>query len=69
MTSKLLPDSTGIKLDDITLTKEQLQKFDKIYGCLRYGFSCVHGGQTCHRKAGKIPVEVEIASEFRYRNQ
>lgn len=69
MTSRVLPDSADIKLDDIKLTKEELQKFDKIYmvACGTAYHACMVGKYVVERLA-RIPVEVDIASEFRYRN-
>ncbi len=57
----------SIVLDDITLTKEQLEKFNKIYivGCgSAYHVGMV--GKYIMEKHLRIPVEVMIASEFRY---
>lgn len=69
MTSRVLPDSTSIKLDDIKLTKEELQQFNKIYmvACGTAYHACMVGKYVIEKLA-RIPVEVEIASEFRYRN-
>lgn len=69
MTSRVLPDSTSIKLDDIKLTKEDLQKFNKIYmvACGTAYHACMVGKYVIEKLA-RIPVEVEIASEFRYRD-
>lgn len=55
--------------DDLTLSKEYLNTLNKIYiiGC---GTAMYAGlvGKDIIEKLCKIPVEVEIASEFRYRN-
>jgi glucosamine--fructose-6-phosphate aminotransferase (isomerizing) len=69
MTSRVLPDSAGIKLDDIKLTKEELQNFNKIYmvACGTAYHACMVGKYVIEKLA-RIPVEVEIASEFRYRD-
>ncbi len=69
MTSRVLPDDTSIKLDDIKLTKEQLQQFNKIYmvACGTAFHACMVGKYVIEKLA-RIPVEVEIASEFRYRD-
>ncbi|MGI6585154.1 MAG: glutamine--fructose-6-phosphate transaminase (isomerizing) [Lutisporaceae bacterium] len=69
MVSRVLPDFADIKLDDIILTKEELQEFDKIYmvACGTSFHVCIVGKYVIEKLA-KIPVEVEIASEFRYRN-
>ena len=69
MTSRVLPDSAGIKLDDIKLTKEELQNFNKIFmiACGTAYHACMVGKYAIEKLA-RIPVEVEIASEFRYRD-
>ncbi len=69
MTSRVLPDSAGIKLDDIKLTKEELQNFNKIYmvACGTAYHACMVGKYVIEKLA-RVPVEVEIASEFRYRD-
>ncbi|KUO77316.1 MAG: glutamine--fructose-6-phosphate aminotransferase [Clostridia bacterium BRH_c25] len=69
MTSRVLPDFTSIKLDGIKLSKEQLQQFNKIYmvACGTAFHACMVGKYVIEKLA-RIPVEVEIASEFRYRD-
>ena len=69
MTSRVLPDSADIKLDGIKLTKEELQKFSKIFmvACGTAYHACMVGKYVIE-KLTRIPVEVEIASEFRYRD-
>ncbi|MDR0404256.1 MAG: glutamine--fructose-6-phosphate transaminase (isomerizing) [Oscillospiraceae bacterium] len=55
--------------DDINLSKEYLEKINKIFivGCgSAYHAGCV--GKYIFEKLLKKPVEVDIASEFRYRN-
>ena len=58
-----------ITLDNITFTKEDLENFDKIY-IVACGTAYHAGvvGKTVIEKLAKIPVEVDIASEFRYRD-
>lgn len=58
-----------IKLDSISLTKEQLENIDRIYivACGTAYHSGVVGKYVIERLA-KVPVEIDIASEFRYRN-
>lgn len=58
-----------IKLDSISLTKEQIENIDRIYivACGTAYHSGVVGKYIIERLA-KIPVEIDIASEFRYRN-
>ncbi|MBE6829841.1 MAG: glutamine--fructose-6-phosphate transaminase (isomerizing) [Ruminococcaceae bacterium] len=57
-----------IVLDNITLTAEQIQSFTKIY-IVACG-SAYHVGVVAKyvlEKFARIPVEVDVASEFRYR--
>ena len=58
-----------VKFDDFTLTKEDIAKWRKIY-IVACGTAYHAGlvGKTIIEKMVRIPVEVEIASEFRYRN-
>lgn len=58
-----------ITLDKINLTKEQLENIDKIY-IVACGTAYHAGmvGKYVIEKLNRIPVEVDIASEFRYRN-
>lgn len=69
MTSRIIEDTDEIKLDKITLTKEELQSFNKIF-IVACGTAYHAGmvGKYVIEKLAKIPVEVDIASEFRYRS-
>lgn len=69
MTSRIVPDSPTIKLDDIKLTKEDLEGINKIF-IVACGTAYHAGmvGKYVIEKLAKIPVEVDIASEFRYRS-
>lgn len=71
ITNTIMPriENGNIVLDNISLTKEDIDSFNKIYiiGC----GSAYHVGVTAKyfiEKLARIPVEVELASEFRYRN-
>ena len=57
-----------ISIDNISFTKEQLENFDRIY-IVACGTAYHAGlvGKTVIEKFAKIPVEIDIASEFRYR--
>lgn len=69
MTSRIMHDSDVIKLDNISLTSEDLKNIDKIY-IVACGTAYHAGmvGKYVIEKLARIPVEVDIASEFRYRN-
>ncbi|MGL5378864.1 glutamine--fructose-6-phosphate transaminase (isomerizing) [Clostridium sp.] len=57
-----------VVLDNINITKEELENFDRIF-IVACGTAYHAGlvGKTAIEKIAKIPVEVDIASEFRYR--
>ena len=67
--NRRLDDSDIIKLDGISLTKEDLAKFTKVY-IVACGTAYHAGlvGKFIIEKLAKIPVEVDVASEFRYRD-
>lgn len=69
MTSRIMHDADDIKLDDIKLTAEDLKNIDKIF-IVACGTAYHAGmvGKYAIEKLARIPVEVDIASEFRYRN-
>lgn len=69
MASRISLDLDVINLDDITLTKEQLEEFNKIF-IVACGTAYHAGmvGKYVIEKLARIPVEVDIASEFRYRD-
>lgn len=58
-----------IQLDDIKMTKEDLDKINKVY-IIACGTAYHAGlvGKFAVEKFAKIPVETDIASEFRYRD-
>lgn len=67
MTSRIIPGEK-IKLDDIHITKDMLKSYSRIY-IIACGTAYNAGliGKVAIEKLAKIPVEVDIASEFRYR--
>lgn len=69
MTSRIMAGCDEIKLDDIKLTAKQLENINKIY-IVACGTAYHAGmvGKYVIEKLARIPVEVDIASEFRYRN-
>ena len=68
LTSRVIKN-TKIQLDDIDFTKEELESFDRVF-IVACGTAYHAGlvGKTIIEKLAKIPVEVDIASEFRYRD-
>lgn len=68
MTSRIMPGQP-ISLDKITITKEQIENIDKIY-IVACGTAYHAGvvGKYAIEKLARIPVEVDVASEFRYRD-
>ena len=67
--TRRLDENGNIKLDDISLTKEDLDRYRKIYivACGTAYHAGLIGKRVIERFA-RIPVEVDIASEFRYRD-
>jgi glucosamine--fructose-6-phosphate aminotransferase (isomerizing) len=67
--SPRINDSGDIILDGINLTKEQIKSFRKI--CIVACGSAYHVGvvgKYVLEELTRIPIEVDLASEFRYRN-
>ena len=66
---KRLADDNSINLDGITMTKEDIENFNKVY-IVACGTAYHAGlvGKMVIEKMAKIPVETDIASEFRYRD-
>jgi len=67
--NRRLDNNDIIKLDGISLTKEDLDKINKIY-IVACGTAYHAGlvGKFIIEKLAKIPVEIDVASEFRYRD-
>lgn len=64
-----LSDNGRVELYDMTLTKEDFAKFNKI--CIVACGTAYHAGlvgRNIIEKLVKIPVEVDVASEFKYRD-
>lgn len=68
MTSRIM-EGKEVTLDDISITKEYLDKVDRVY-IVACGTAYHAGviGKYAIEKLVRIPVEVDIASEFRYRD-
>lgn len=64
-----LDDNNNIKLEDIKITKDELEKINKVY-IIACGTAYNAGliGKYAFEKFAKIPVICDIASEFRYSN-
>lgn len=67
--NRRLNEDNTIKLDGITMTKEDIESFNKVY-IVACGTAYHAGlvGKVAIEKMARIPVEVDIASEFRYRD-
>lgn len=65
---RILHDASEINYDEIGIGKEELKKVKRIYlvACGTSYHACLVGKYTIESIA-QIPVEVDIASEFRYR--
>ncbi|MEA4921885.1 MAG: glutamine--fructose-6-phosphate transaminase (isomerizing) [Eubacteriaceae bacterium] len=64
-----LDENGNIKLDGISMTKDDIESFNKVY-IVACGTAYHAGlvGKTAIEKMAGIPVEVDVASEFRYRD-
>ncbi len=64
-----LDDKNDLKLEGVQISKEELEKIDKIYmaSCGTAYHACLIGSRMLEKDLG-IPTIVEVASEFRYRN-
>ncbi len=62
-------DDGSINLDGISMTKEDIESFNKVY-IVACGTAYHAGlvGKLVIEKMARIPVEVDVASEFRYRD-
>lgn len=67
--NRRLDENGDIKLDDIKLTKAELDNINKVY-IVACGTAYYAGlvGKHAIEKFANIPVETDIASEFRYRD-
>ncbi len=67
--NRRINDKGEIVLDGINLSKEDIEKFSRIY-IVACGTAYHAGlvGKFAIEKIAKIPVEVDVASEFRYRD-
>lgn len=68
MSSRILPGQP-VRLDDISFTEQEIKGIEKIY-IVACGTAYHAGvvGKYVIEKLARIPVEVDIASEFRYRD-
>jgi glucosamine--fructose-6-phosphate aminotransferase (isomerizing) len=69
LSGRLTPDGSGIQLNEISLTSEQIRNFSKV-AIVACGTAYHAGmvGKYVFEKLARIPVEVDLASEFRYRD-
>lgn len=67
--NRRLDENDRIKIDGISISKEEINQFDKVY-IVACGTAYFAGlvGKYLIEKIAKIPVEVDVASEFRYRD-
>ena len=69
LSSRIMDENSPVKLDDINITKEALDGVDRIF-IVACGTAYHAGvvGKAVIEKLVRIPVEVEVASEFRYKD-
>lgn len=67
--NRRLNDDGRINLDGISMTKEDIENFNKVY-IVACGTAYHAGlvGKMVIEKMARVPVEVDVASEFRYRD-
>ena len=67
--NRRLNEDGSINLDGIAMTKEDIENFNKVY-IVACGTAYHAGlvGKMVIEKMAKVPVEVDVASEFRYRD-
>ncbi|MDO4486227.1 MAG: glutamine--fructose-6-phosphate transaminase (isomerizing) [Bacillota bacterium] len=67
--TRRINDDDSINLDGISMTKEDIEGFNKVY-IVACGTAYHAGlvGKLVIEKMAKIPVEIDVASEFRYRD-
>ncbi|MGN0710980.1 MAG: glutamine--fructose-6-phosphate transaminase (isomerizing) [Anaerovoracaceae bacterium] len=67
--TRRLEDDGSIKLDGINMTKEDIESFNKVF-IVACGTAYHAGlvGKYAIENLAKIPVEIDVASEFRYRD-
>lgn len=67
--TRRIDEDGKVILDGISITKEDLQKYNKIY-IVACGTAYHAGlvGKYAIEKMARVPVEVDVASEFRYRD-
>lgn len=67
--TRRLNDDGSINLDGISMTREDIEGFNKIY-IVACGTAYHAGlvGKLIIEKMARVPVEVDVASEFRYRD-
>lgn len=64
-----IDEDGSVRLDGINMSKDEIEKFSKVY-IVACGTAYHAGlvGKYIIEKLAKIPVEVDVASEFRYRD-
>ncbi len=67
--TRRINDDDSINLDGISMTREDIESFNKVY-IVACGTAYHAGlvGKLVIEKMARVPVEVDVASEFRYRD-
>ena len=67
--TRRIDDDGNIRLDGISMTKEDIENFNKVY-IVACGTAYHAGlvGKLVIEKMAHVPVEIDVASEFRYRD-
>ena len=61
-------DTGNIFLDEMDITEDDFSAEENLYRCLRHQLARRTRRQVHDRAPGQLPVEVDYASEFRYRD-
>ncbi|HBX23614.1 MAG TPA: glutamine--fructose-6-phosphate transaminase (isomerizing) [Desulfotomaculum sp.] len=66
---RIAPDGSGVVLDELNIPEQQIQDINKIFiTACGTAFHAGVVGKYIIEDLARVPVEVDIASEFRYRN-
>ncbi|WNR44235.1 glutamine--fructose-6-phosphate transaminase (isomerizing) [Paenibacillus roseipurpureus] len=69
MGSRILPDGSGVTLNELTITAEAIRNISRVHivAC-GTAFHAGMVGKYVIEKMARIPVETDVASEYRYRS-
>lgn len=69
LSGRIAPDNSRVNLDEVKITPEEIRGLKKIFiTACGTAYHAGFVGKYVIEKIARLPVEVDIASEFRYRN-